>query len=166
MRPRTSVAAAAFCGLVVSVPAFLVGSYAFVAFVLSFIQQTRISALHPEYDLHPGSIFFNTTFAFLSLTVLLSIVCGTTAIGLLSNRKWAIKAAGLFVPPFALLLFLGDLCAVLATPPLPSGAPLAIGPGLALAIIAYALVPFLLIGAWWLILFSRKALREDPSSRP
>jgi hypothetical protein len=158
-----SVTVAAICGLIVSIPTLFAGGYLFAAFILSYLYDKRFADLRPELKLHPASIFFDSTFLFFSMTVLLSILCTATATGLLRGRDWARPSAAFVMPSVAWLTFFGTLWAHHNVAGLPSGAMLVVGEGLILAILTFYILPwFLVISLWWLILFrSARSWRWD-----
>ncbi len=146
----------AICGAVVSTAVFLIGALVIYGGLVDFVHLQQFSRLHPTLNMDPKSSVLNLSFGYICLTFLLSVIFGTTAVGLLSERKWAVRAARFVVPCLSWVLFLAVAWTYHGAQRLSSDAMLVVGPGLIEAILAFYVLPwFLAISTLWLILLAR-----------
>jgi hypothetical protein len=146
----------AICGALVSAAVFIVGALVIYAVLVDFVHLERFSRLHPTLNLNPESSLLNLSFGYICLTFLLSVIFGTTAVGLLKERTWSVRAARFVVPCFSWVLFLAAAWTFHGAKRLSSDVMLVVGPGLIEAIlVSYVLPWFLAIGTLWIILLAR-----------
>ena len=139
-------------------PSSLAGAFVLYAFSVDYVHQEQFSRLHPTLNVHPEVLLLNLSFGYICLTFLLSIIFGVTAIGLLTERRWATRAAKLAVPCLSWLLFLCVARTLHRAPRLSSDAMLVVGPGIIEAVLDLCVLPwFVAISTLWLILLARKS---------
>jgi hypothetical protein len=154
----------AVCGVLVSIVVFLAGVLVIQGVFVDFMNQKEFLRLHPTVNLHPEDSLLNLSFGYICLTFLLSIIFGTTAVGLLRGRAWAERAAKFAAPCLSWLLILGAAWTLHRAPRLNSDAMLVVGPGLFEAILVFYVLPwFVAISTLWFILLARKSnVPSDP----
>jgi len=156
----------AICGALVSTAVFIIGAIVIYGALVGFVHLQRFSRLHPTLNVDPESSLLNLSFGYICLTFLLSVIFGTTAVGLLRERAWAVRAAKFVVPGLSWVLFLAAAWTYHGARRLSSDAMLVVGPGLIEAILVFSVLPwFLAISTLWLILLARASNVPGASGR-
>jgi hypothetical protein len=152
MTKSLSVAWASFCGLLVSIPLALAHLCLFIALWAQYKTEKKYG-YHLHWDSPSEPWIYICAFAF-------SIFGMVVAAGLWFSKEWARRLAVLGFGPALLTLLVATTVALAYVPPLPSGALLVVGPGIYLDILRLALIPMVPIAIWWLVLLTRRSIRE------